>query len=149
MTRWWGMSVSLAGSGSGSRLHVPWQGAPSTTAVPFETSRALEVIISEVKKPRILILDEAERGGHLSAKCQATSALDSGTEAAVQKSVNAYLKQRLASCLVIAHRLSTVMDVDKIVVLDQGLIAEQGKHQALMRKNGIYANLAGSSRKLH
>ncbi|CAK9004639.1 unnamed protein product [Durusdinium trenchii] len=82
-----------------------------------------------VKRPRFLILDEA------------TSALDSRTEAAVQKSVNAYLKQRFASCLVIAHRLSTVMDADKIVVLDKGRIAEEGKHQALMRKRGIYAKL--------
>eukprot|EP00434_Breviolum_minutum_P031975 symbB.v1.2.028277.t1/scaffold2974.1/size67673/2 len=90
-----------------------------------------------VRKPRILILDEA------------TSALDSNTEAAVQNSVNVYLKQRSASCLVIAHRLSTVMDADKIVVLDKGRIAEQGKHEALMRKGGIYAKLVrGKSKTL-
>ncbi|CAE7362210.1 ABCB26 [Symbiodinium natans] len=80
-----------------------------------------------VRRPRLLILDEA------------TSALDGGTEAAVQASVNAYLKQRSASCLVIAHRLSTVEDADKIVVLDKGRIAEMGTHKALLKKkNGIY-----------
>eukprot|EP00439_Symbiodinium_sp_Y106_P040935 s1157_g5.t1 len=80
-----------------------------------------------VRRPRMLILDEA------------TSALDGGTEAAVQASVNAYLKQRPASCLVIAHRLSTVMDADQIVVLDKGKVVEMGTHKVLLRKkNGIY-----------
>ncbi|CAJ1360503.1 unnamed protein product [Effrenium voratum] len=83
-----------------------------------------------VRRPRILILDEA------------TSALDSSTEAEVQVSVNAYLKQRSASCLVIAHRLSTVQDADQIVVLDKGRIAEMGKHQALLRRRGLYSQLA-------
>mmetsp|Transcript_93026 Transcript_93026/g.165462 ORF Transcript_93026/g.165462 Transcript_93026/m.165462 type:complete len:769 (-) Transcript_93026:46-2352(-) len=82
-----------------------------------------------VRQPQMLILDEA------------TSALDRSTETAVQASINAYLRRRSASCLVIAHRLSTVMDADKIVVLDQGRIAEQGRHKELMKLGSIYAGL--------
>jgi ATP-binding cassette subfamily B protein len=80
-----------------------------------------------LKDPPILILDEA------------TSALDSRTEAAIQDTLNDVARAR--TCLVIAHRLSTVVDADQIVVLDQGRIAERGTHAQLLRKNGLYADM--------
>jgi ATP-binding cassette, subfamily B, bacterial len=81
-----------------------------------------------LKNPAILILDEA------------TSALDSESERLVQDALNELMKNR--TTIVIAHRLATIRNVDKIYVLKDGEIAETGKHDELILNNGgIYANL--------
>ena len=80
-----------------------------------------------LKNPPILILDEA------------TSALDNTTEMLIQKSLNELAKGR--TCLVVAHRLSTIKNADEIAVISQGKIKEMGKHDDLLKQNGIYANL--------
>lgn len=80
-----------------------------------------------LKNPPILILDEA------------TSALDTESEKLVQEAIDTLMKNR--TVVLIAHRLSTVKNADKIVVIDKGCVAEVGKHQDLLDKNGIYASL--------
>jgi ABC-type transport system involved in Fe-S cluster assembly fused permease/ATPase subunit len=80
-----------------------------------------------LKDPRILILDEA------------TSALDTATEQEIQAALRAVSRHR--TTLVIAHRLSTVVDADEIVVLDQGRVAERGTHAALLARGGLYAHM--------
>jgi ABC-type transport system involved in Fe-S cluster assembly fused permease/ATPase subunit len=80
-----------------------------------------------LKDPPILILDEA------------TSALDSRTEAAIQQTLASVAARRTS--IVIAHRLSTVVDADQIIVLDEGRIAERGTHTQLLRKAGLYAEM--------
>ncbi len=80
-----------------------------------------------LKDPRILVLDEA------------TSALDSRTEQDIQTALNTVSHRR--TTLVIAHRLSTVVDADEIIVLDDGLVAERGTHAALLAKSGLYAKM--------
>ena len=80
-----------------------------------------------LKDPRILVLDEA------------TSALDSRTEQDIQAALNAVSHRR--TTLVIAHRLSTVVDADEIIVLEDGLVAERGSHAALLAKGGLYARM--------
>ncbi len=80
-----------------------------------------------LKNPPILILDEA------------TSALDTESEQLVQTALNNLMKNRTS--LVIAHRLSTIKSADKILVMDQGQIAEQGTHTELLALQGIYYNL--------
>jgi ATP-binding cassette subfamily B protein len=80
-----------------------------------------------LKDPPILILDEA------------TSALDSRTEQALQEALERVAAGR--TTLVIAHRLSTVIDADEIVVLDQGRVAERGRHQQLLGRRGLYREL--------
>ena len=79
------------------------------------------------KNPPILILDEA------------TSALDSESEKLVQEALTNLMKNRTS--LVIAHRLSTIQNADHIVVLQNGEIAEQGTHEALIRRQGLYSRL--------
>ncbi len=76
------------------------------------------------KNPEILILDEA------------TSSLDTKSEKAVQEALNRLMKNRTS--LVIAHRLSTIQNADKIIVLDNGKIAEMGSHKELVAKNSFY-----------
>ncbi len=78
-----------------------------------------------LKGPPILVLDEA------------TSALDSFTEQEIQTALRKVSKNR--TTIVIAHRLSTVVDADEIIVLEAGRIAERGTHNQLLRKKGIYA----------
>ena len=80
-----------------------------------------------LKNPPILILDEA------------TSALDNTTEMLIQKSLTELAKGR--TCLVVAHRLSTIKNADEIAVVSQGKIKEMGNHDTLMKQNGIYADL--------
>lgn len=80
-----------------------------------------------LKNPPILILDEA------------TSALDNTTEMLIQKSLSELAKGR--TCLVVAHRLSTIKNADEIAVVSKGKIMEMGTHETLLKQNGIYADL--------
>ena len=83
-----------------------------------------------LKNPPILILDEA------------TSALDNITEILIQNALDSLREGR--TTIVVAHRLSTIRNANEILVVDGGEIIEQGNHQSLMDKNGIYANLYNS-----
>ena len=80
--------------------------------------------------PPILILDEA------------TSNVDTNTERLMQKSLRRLVQGR--TCLIIAHRLSTVTNADRIIVLEQGKIAEIGSHQELLAKQGLYYDMVGA-----
>jgi ATP-binding cassette subfamily B protein len=80
-----------------------------------------------LKNPRILIFDEA------------TSALDSRSEKSIQAELNRIARGH--TTLVIAHRLSTVMDADQILVLDRGRITERGTHRELLDRGGTYAQM--------
>ncbi|MES9889068.1 MAG: metal ABC transporter permease, partial [Candidatus Sedimenticola sp. 6PFRAG1] len=78
-------------------------------------------------RPRIMVFDEA------------TSSLDSKTEQAIQETLREVAQDH--TTLVIAHRLSTVVDSDRILVMDQGRIVEQGSHRELLASGGIYHNM--------
>jgi ATP-binding cassette subfamily B protein len=80
-----------------------------------------------LKDPPILVLDEA------------TSALDTHTERHIQAALQTAAHGR--TTLVIAHRLSTVMDADEIIVLEEGRVVERGSHQALLTREGLYASM--------
>ena len=80
-----------------------------------------------LKNPEVLILDEA------------TSSVDTRLERRLQSAMDNVMKNRTS--FVIAHRLSTIVNADQILVLEHGDIVEQGKHQELLEKNGIYARL--------
>jgi ATP-binding cassette subfamily B protein len=85
-----------------------------------------------LRNPKILILDEA------------TSALDTETEQIIQNSISALIKDR--TTFAIAHRLSTLRNATKLIVIDDGKIAEFGTHEELMRKGGIYSSLVLAQR---
>ena len=87
-----------------------------------------------LKGPPILVLDEA------------TSALDSFTEREIQIALDGVSRGR--TTLVIAHRLSTVVNADEIIVLDQGVIVERGRHEDLLAKSGVYAAMWNRQREV-
>jgi subfamily B ATP-binding cassette protein MsbA len=80
-----------------------------------------------IRKSPILILDEP------------TAALDTESERLVIEGLERLMKGR--TVIMIAHRLSTIRDADKIIVLKDGVVAEQGSHDELMKQNGVYAEL--------
>ena len=87
----------------------------------------LSIARAVLKDPPVLILDEA------------TSSVDNETEAAIQRSMERIIVGR--TTIVIAHRLSTVRNADRIFVLERGVLREHGRHEELVAAEGIYAGL--------
>jgi ATP-binding cassette subfamily B multidrug efflux pump len=109
--------------GKGYLAHVGERG------VKLSGGQRQRIAIARVllKDAPILVLDEA------------TSALDSEVEAAIQESLNCLMQDK--TVIAIAHRLSTIAAMDRLVVMDEGAIVEDGSHEQLLRRGGIYAEL--------
>lgn len=103
-----------------------WIGERGTTLSGGQKQR-ITIARAILKDAPVLLLDEA------------TSSLDTETEAAVKEALLRLMKGR--TTLIIAHRLSTVLHADWIVVMDQGMLIEQGTHEQLLRKQGLYTRL--------
>lgn len=82
-----------------------------------------------LRRPRIILLDEA------------TSALDENSQEAVQQALSNLIAESQATVVLVAHRLSTVINADSICVIDKGTVLEQGNHEELVAKGGVYASM--------
>jgi ATP-binding cassette subfamily B protein len=94
--------------------------------------------VSGGEKQRLSIARALIRNPHLLIFDEATSALDSITEEEITKTIRDISSKQNQITVLIAHRLSTIMHADKIFVLEQGKIIEQGKHEALLAEKGLY-----------
>ncbi|MBK5942019.1 ABCB family ABC transporter ATP-binding protein/permease [Halochromatium roseum] len=110
-----------------ARLPEGWETVVGERGLKLSGGEKQRVAIARaiLKRPRILIFDEA------------TSSLDSRTEQAIQQTLAEVSEDH--TTLVIAHRLSTVVDADRILVMDQGRVIEQGAHRSLLSQGGTYA----------
>ena len=125
----WAAGVADA-AGFIDRLPLGYETRVGETGVRLSGGQAQRVAIARAvyRRPAILILDEA------------TSSLDADSERAVKQGIATLLGGRTQ--IVIAHRLSTVRDADRIVVLDRGRIVEQGTHAELVERRGLYWYMA-------
>ena len=98
------------------------------------------VTLSAGQRQRIAIARAVLRDAPILLLDEATSALDSESETLVQRALDSIMQGR--TTLVIAHRLATVTRADRILVLDQGQLVEEGTHQSLLGNGGIYLRLA-------
>jgi ATP-binding cassette subfamily B protein len=98
------------------------------------------VTLSAGQRQRIAIARAVLRNAPILLLDEATSALDAESETLVQRALDGIMKGR--TTLVIAHRLATVTEADRILVLDQGRLVEEGTHRSLLGKGGLYQRLA-------
>lgn len=110
------------------RLHAGYDTRLAAISLSAGERQLLAIARACLTDPAILILDEA------------TSNVDTRTEQEIQRAMVRLMAGR--TCLVIAHRISTITDADEIIVMDEGRIAERGRHDELLRKKGRYAALA-------
>lgn len=88
-----------------------------------------------LRRPRLILLDEA------------TSALDENSQEAVQQALGNLIAESNSTVVLVAHRLSTVVNADQIVVIDKGSVLEKGNHEELVRQGGIYAAMVAKQLK--
>merc|ERR1719265_1669534 len=111
------------------KLPQKWESTVGERGLKLSGGEKQRVAIARalLKDPPLVLLDEA------------TSALDSVTEKSVQEALDRLGSQR--TVLVIAHRLGTIRNADNIIVLKDGMVAEEGTHNELLEKDGMYAEM--------